>query len=158
MLVFSCKCGDETATTLVIRGSSFECGDPQPDDDDMIAPLLAEAYPPEGAVIVGKMVFLTHAPVLMTLNGGIRLSSAFPGSGTMSVDIYADGQKIFDAPIEMGHQWKAIPKAGIKETWRTIQPGTRLDIQVAALSEPSGYPTWKGLQAIFLPVAVEDPS
>lgn len=156
MITFSCKCGDPDPPKIVIRGASFECADPEPEDETMISPLNAEAYNPEGTVIVDKLVFLAYAPVLMNLNAGIAICCPFPGTGTMSVDIYADGQKIFDAPIVMNDEWIKVPRTGIKEIWRVIPAGTRLDVKVAALSEPGGYPTWRGLQVCFLPTAIEN--
>lgn len=155
MIELYCDCDGKNPKKMVLRGRSFECA-PIPEDEDMIAPLLAEAYNPEGSVIVGKMVYLTHAPVTMNLNGGIAINCPSPGVGTMYVDIFADGQKIFDSPVAVKGQWTKIPRTGIKEIWRTINPGTRLDIQVASLSNPSGYPYWTGLQAIFLPIAIDN--
>lgn len=154
MIELYCDCGEKDPKKIVLRGRSFECA-PEPEDEDMIAPLLCEAYNPEGSVIVGKMVYLTHAPVTMNLNGGVAINCPNPGTGTMYVDLYADGQKMFDSPVAIKGQWTKIPKSGIKEDWRVISAGVRFDIQVASLSNPSGYPLWRGLQAIFLPIAID---
>lgn len=155
MLTFELNCGDPNTSKLVIRGASFECAS-EPEEETMIAPLNAEAYNPEGTVIVDKMVFLAYAPVLMDLNAGIAISCPFPGgSGTMSVDIYADGQKIFDSPIVLTGSWVKVTRSAIKEVWRILPAGTRLDVKVASISVPDTYPTWRGLQVCFLPKAIE---
>lgn len=154
MLTFSCKCGDDNPPKIVIRGASFECAEPEPVDETMIAPLNAEAYNPEGSVIVGKRVYLTHAPVAMYLNAGITINVPGVGTGTMYVDVYADSQKIFDSPIQVKTGFTKIPRSGIKEAWRTIAAGTKLEVEVESLSAPGGYPTWRGLQVCFLPAAI----
>lgn len=156
MLTFSCKCGDENPTKLVIRGASFECPDPEPVDETMIAPLNAEAYNPEGSVIVGKMVYLTHAPVSMYLNAGISINVPGVGTGTMYVNLYADGQLMTDDPIQVKTGFTKIPRSGIKVGWQTLPAGTKLEVKVESLSSPDAYPPWKGLQVCFLPTAIDD--
>lgn len=160
MLKISCQCDDENTepVDVYVRGLSFECGQPTPEDDFMITPLLTEAYAPTQAVVVSEMVFLTHAPTIMPLNGGIRINCPNLGTGSMSLDLYADGQKMTDAPIVMNTETKLVPKNVIKTLWQVLQPGVRLDVQVVSLTHPAVYPGFRGLQVCFLPRAQEDPS
>lgn len=159
MIRLKCNCsGDGNGVDLILRGRSFEClPEPIPEEEFMIAPLDVEALGPTSTVAVGVMEYLTHSKVFMDLKGGVGINCPFPGTGTMTLEVYADGQKIFNNPLVFTGQTMTVPRSGLRDAWKTIQSGIRLDVQVTALSNPATYPGFRGLRVVFLPQAIEIP-
>lgn len=140
---------DGTVTILKVPGITVNCNEPpeEPMNDSLdYEPVI----PTDELMVSGNPIYITHLPFQITLEVGVRISSPFPGAGTITVDIFAAGQSIFISPIVMNGETQLIPWQSIKPQYRTIGAGVRLDLKIINASGVDPYSLWKGLRTAFI--------
>lgn len=107
-----------------------------------------EGYgPAETLTVTGNKVYLHHAPMGMLLTAGIRVSSPFPGSNGLEIQIYSGGNPMLASPLALTGATQWIDAQNIIQAERTILAGEILEVEITA--EPPGYGSWAGLVVDF---------